>query len=191
MNCCRQARARFLASSFLCILIWILTPALSPSCWAKEFLTEKEIEAIQRNRSVKERVPIYLAAAELRLKAAEDRLVGREPAEGDPLEFFTPEDMIEGYDSIIKSVMTNLDEAFRDQRRTRPSIHGVLKQLKRSMERSAAQLEILKRIAEEKGKEELWTLANNAIELTQGALEGANYGLTQEPEPAKPAKKEK
>lgn len=185
MNYCRQVHTRFLAYPLLGILTWTLASAFPPSCQAREFLTEKEIESIQRNPSAEKRVPIYLAAAELRLKAAEDRLVGKEPAEGDPLEFFTAEDMIEGYCGIIRSVMINLDEAFRDQRRSRPNIHGALKQLKKTMEHSAAQLEILKKIAEEKGKEELWSIMNNAIELTQGAREGAEYGLTQEPEPAK------
>ena len=77
---------------------------------AKEFLTSKEIDRIQDAQSIDARVKIYLEAAELRLKTAEDRLVGKEPAEGDPLEFFTPEELIDSYFRIIKSVMMNLDE---------------------------------------------------------------------------------
>ena len=40
-------------------------------------------------------------------------------------------------------------------------------------------VEILKRLAEEKQKEELWRLVNKAIEMTQGAREGAEYVLSQ------------
>ncbi len=149
----------------------------------KEFLTSKEIEAIQDNYEVEARVKIYLNAASLRLKSAEERLVGKEPEPGDPLEFFTPEDMVDAYYRIIKSVMSNLDEAAQKPRADRGAIGKALKNLKSSTEKAAEQLQILKKIAEEKRKEELWNLVNNAIEITEGAHDGAEDGLKKMPAP--------
>ena len=56
--------------------------------------------------------------------------------------------------------------------------------LKKTTENAVKQLEILKRIAEEKKKEELWNLVNQAIDITKGALDGAESGLTRLPPPA-------
>jgi len=172
-------------------LIFLLSLLTAASVSAKEFLTEKEIASIQDTQAVDARVKIYLDAAALRLKSAEDRLVGKEPAEADPLEFFTPEDMLDGYFRIIKSVMMNLDAAAEKAGPNRTLLGKALKTLKSSTEKNAEQLQILKKIAEEKRKEELWNLVNNAIGITNGALEGAEYGLTKHPAPPEKEKKKK
>ena len=173
---------------FIAPIAIILATAFLP---AKEFLTSKEIEKIQDAQSIDARVKIYLEAAEFRLKTAEDRLMGKEPAEGDPLEFFSPEEMIDGYFRIIKSVMMNLDEVAEKGGPNRTLLGGALKMLKSSMEKSSAQLLVLKKIAEEKRKEEFWNGVNNAIDITNGAQEGAKYGLTKHPAPDEKGKKKK
>jgi hypothetical protein len=168
------------------------TVVISLAVAAKEFLTDKEIEKIQDNPEIDLRVKIYLDAAALRLKTAEARLAGQEAEPGDPLEFFTPEDMLDGYFRILKSVMANLDDAAVHKpvlaRKEAPSldpqdwqkrIGKALKNLRSSTEHAAGELQILKKLAEEKKKEELWTLVNNAIEITSGAHEGAEYGLSK------------
>jgi len=64
-----------------------------------------------------------------------------------------------------------------------------MKALKGATESAAKELEILKKIAEEKQKEELWDLVNKAIDITNGAHEGAELGLSKEPpEPDKKSK---
>ncbi len=181
------------ASLFL--LFNITTVVIASAVPAKEFLTDKEIEKIQDNREIDLRVKIYLDAAALRLKTAEERLVGKETEPGDPLEFFTPEDMLDSYFRIIKSVMANLDDAATHKpmlaRKEAPSadpqdwqkrIGKALKNLRSSTEHAADELQILKKLAEEKKKEELWNLVNNAIEITSGAHEGAVYGLSKQPD---------
>jgi hypothetical protein len=155
----------------------------------KEFLTDKEIAKIQDAQEIDERIKIYLAAATLRLKTAEERLTGTEPEPGDPLEFFTPEDLVDGYYRIIRSVMYNLDEASQKPKTDREKFGKALKSLKGATESAGKELDILKKIAEEKQKEELWKLVNNAIDITNGAHEGAEYGLSKQAAP--PEKKKK
>src|SRR5436309_2034687 len=95
------------------LLIASLCATAIPSVPAKEFLTEKEIIRIQEATDVEKRVKIYLEAAALRLKTVEDRLYGRESKPGDPLEFFSIEEMLEGYYRTLRSNMFNVDEAFQ------------------------------------------------------------------------------
>jgi hypothetical protein len=185
------------------LLLLISMVVIASAVPAKEFLTDREIEKIQDNREIDVRVKIYLDAAALRLKSAEDRLVGKEPDAGDPLEFFTPEDMLDGYFRIIKSVMTNLDDAAshkpmlfngksdssEDPKDWQKRIGKALKNLQISTESAATQLQILKKLAEEKKKEELWNLLNNAIEITSGAREGAEFGLSKYPAPSEKGSK--
>ena len=144
---------------------------------AREFLTDQEIKKIQEAQEIDRRVRIYMEAAEFRLKTAQERLSGVESAEGDPLEFFTPEEMLDGYYRILRSVMLNLDDAYQKPLADLSRIKGALKSLRKATDKAGKQLEILKRIAEEKRKEELWNLVNKAIDITEGAHEGAAYGL--------------
>jgi hypothetical protein len=166
-------------------LVWIFGLLIASAYSEKEFLTDKEIEAIQINQEIHLRVKLYLEFAESRLKAAEDRLNGIEKAEGDPLEFFTPEEMLDGYYRILRSVMMNLDDVYQStDPRERPKVRRALKTLKSSTEKALGQLDILKRIAEEKKMEELWNLVNKAIDVTNGAHEGAELGISKDPDPA-------
>jgi len=186
---------RNLAKTFLFFTICIFLAA--PAGAAKEFLTGKEIEKIQDTYEIDARVRIYMEAAALRLKTAEERLTGKESAPGDPLEFFTPEDMLDSYYRILKSVMTNIDDAARNPKRDngitidgrvmvndKQRIGKALKQLKSETEKDLEELLILKKIAEEKKNEHLWDLINEAVEITNGAHEGAGYGLSKQPSPA-------
>jgi len=174
---------------FIAALIGAVILANITSAPAKEFLTEKEIDSIQDAQAIDLRVRIYMEAAELRLKAAEERLSGKESSPGDPLEFFTPEDMVDGYYRILQSVMTSVDAAFQKARGDRQKVREALKSLKASTERAGKQLEVLKRLAEEKKKEELWNLVNQAMDITRGAHEGAEEGLSRPMEP--PSQKSK
>ncbi len=182
------------------LLFCISLPFAAPAGIAKEFLTSKEIEKIQDAYEIDARVRIYMEAAALRLKTAEERLTGKESVPGDPLEFFTPEDMLDGYYRILKSVMVNLDDAVQNPgrnsgvringeiaRNDRQRIGKTLKLLKSETEKDIDELLILKKVAEEKNKEQLSNLVNEAIDITNGAHEGAEYGLSKQPAP--PSKK--
>jgi hypothetical protein len=172
----------------LCAAAWIILTAGTPAqaaTAAKEYLTPKEIEQIQDAQEIEKRIKIYLEAAALRLKAAEDRLYGKESAPGDPLEFFSAEEMIDGYYQIVRSVMLNLDGAFQKPSGDKEKFGVALKNLKDSMEKAEKSLAILKKMAEEKRREELWNLINKAIDVTGGAHEGAEMGLSKQPAPPK------
>jgi hypothetical protein len=156
-------------------------PFLSGVGLGKEFLTAREIERVQDAQEIHERVQVYLDAAEMRLKKAQERLQGKESEEPDPYEFFSVEDMLDGYYRIYRSLMINLDAAFQKRGRDTEKIRSALKNLKKSSEKTARELEVLKKMAEDNLKEELWNLVNQAIDITEGAREGAESGLARLP----------
>ena len=163
---------------FFLIVVTTCTICGAPAYAAKEFLTEAEITSIRKAQVIDERVHAYMRAAALRLQTAKERLVGKESKEGDPLEFFTPEEMLDGYNRILQSVMTNLDEAFRSGRNQQITLDA-LTILQLSAKSALEQLKTIKKLAEKKEKEKLWDLVNEAIELTDGAYKGAEEGLTR------------
>ena len=183
-------KSKFLAQILSALICVCILPA--PRIPAKELLTAKEIERLQASQRIDVRVKIYLEFAESRLKAAEERLNGKESEEGDPFEYFTPEDMIEGYDRILNSVMLTLDDSFQKSDPLEKSrVQRALKLLKGAAERGAKQLEVLKKIAEEKKKEGLWDLVNQAIESVGIARQGAEEGISKEPDPEEEKPKRK
>jgi len=148
---------------------------------AKEFLTPKEIEKIQEAQELDKRVKLYLDAATLRLKTVEERFRGQESNPGDPLEFFSIEEMLEGYCRIVRSVMFNVDDSFQNPASDREKLSKALKNLKDTTEKASKDLQVLKRLAEEKKNEEAWNLVSRGIEITGGAREGAETGLARFP----------
>jgi hypothetical protein len=148
---------------------------------AGEFLTEEEIELIQINQKVDSRIKLYLKAAALRLKSTEARLRGKETEPGDPLEYFTPEDMLDGYYRILNSVMFNLDDAYQNVNRENNRLKKALKALQKSTKESLSELEFLEKLAKEQNKSELLRLIRRAIEITNGAHEGAADALSEKP----------
>lgn len=173
------------------VLLWCAAQVPASASPDKDFLTDAEITVIQDNQEIHLRVKFYLQFAELRLKTAEDKLNGIEPAAGDPFELLTPEEMLNAYYRILRSVMINLDDTYsHGNNRNMPKIRQALKTLKSSSEKALVQLNILKRIAEEKKKEELWDLVNQAIDVTEAAREGAEAALAKDPDtPAKQKKR--
>jgi hypothetical protein len=147
----------------------------------KEYLTAKEIEKIQDNQEIDKRVRIYLDAAALRLKTAEQRLNGKESEPGDPLEFFSVPEMLDGYFQIMRSVMLNMDGASQNPGVDKGKIEKALRSLKESTERSSKDLAALKKIAEDKKLEDVWNLVNQAIDITNGAHEGSTDALAKTP----------
>ncbi len=174
----QRIRLAVLACGISCIGVQLLP--------AKEFLTPKEIETIQEARELDKRVKLYLDAAALRLKTVEERFRGQESNPGDPLEFFGIEEMLEGYCRILRSVMFNVDDAFQNPASDRDKLSKALKNLKDTTEKASKDLQILKRLAEEKKNEEAWNLVGRGIEITGGAREGAETGLARFPGKSKP-----
>ena len=169
---CRWAHLIFVAS--LCVTGVRAAPQ-------KEFLTPKEIEKIQDAQEIDKRVKIYMEAAELRLNSAQERLNGKESEEGDPLEFYTVEDMLDGYYRILRSVMLNIDDASQKPGNDPAKVTKALRSLKDTTERAIKQLDALKKTAEDKKLEKVWNLTNQAIDINKGAREGATMALAGKP----------
>ena len=148
---------------------------------AKEFLTEEEIEKIQNTQELVGRVRIYLDAAALRLKTVEDRLSGIEPQIGDPMELYSPEDLVDGYYRILRTVLIIVDDAFQKPGSSRDKAGKALKNLKQSTEKALPRLEMLGKAAEEKQQKALLNSINKAIDITDSAHEGAIEGLSELP----------
>jgi hypothetical protein len=155
----------------------LLLLCLPRTAAAKEFLTDEEISKIQDAQEIDRRVKVYLDAAELRLKTADDRLNGQESKPGDALEFFSVEEMIDGYCQILDSVMSNLDGAYRNSKTERRQLEKALKNLRGATEKAQKELELLQKLAEEKQKEDLWKLTGKALEITEAAHEGAEQAI--------------
>ena len=170
-------RLRIHCKSFFILLI--AYNGVVSSCSAKEFLTEKEIDLIRFAQAVESRVKIYMEAAELRLKTAENRLAGKESEEGDPMEFLSPEDMLDGYSQIIKSVILNVDDAIENPGRRQHNIGKALNIVKSETERSLKELLLLKGLAEAKKKEALLDRIDEAISITDEAHESAREWLAR------------
>ena len=184
-------RNLFLRHAGCLLASWFALCLAAAAAPPKEFLTEKEIEKIQNNPEIHRRVKLYMEYAALRLKTAEDRLSGTESEPGDPLEFFAPEDMVDGYRRILESVMINLEDAYeKADPYEKEKVRSALKSLKSTMETALPRLEILRKIAEEKDRESLWDLATEALEISRAALEGAESGISGlEEEPGRDDKK--
>jgi len=162
----------------LCSLLFILIVS-GTDADARDFLTDKEIELIQDAQAVDNRTRIYMEAAALRLKTVQDRLNGKESAPGDPMEFFSVEDMLDDYCRIFRSVILIADDAFQNRRRKEnANISKALKTLKSESAKRMKELEALKPIAEEKQGKEFIKRVNQAIEITEEAFEGAQEGLS-------------
>jgi hypothetical protein len=173
------------------LLLGVLPAGAQGRPRSKEYLTEDEITKIQDAQEIDLRTKLYMQAAALRLKVAEARLNGKESAPDDPMEFFSAEDMLDGYYQIVRSVMTNLDDAYQKPGGDRAKIVKALKNLKESTERAIGDLEIIKAIAEEKKLEDAWNLTNQALDIARGAHEGAELGLAGQPPDEKEKTKKK
>jgi hypothetical protein len=147
-------------------------------------LSEKEIALVQENKAIDLQVKIYMEAAGQRIRTAQQRLGGKEPEEGEPFELYSPVDLIDSYCQILKIVMSHLDEIYKSPR-ARDSLGGALKALKKGTEANSKELAILKRYAEDQKNEQLWNALNRAIEMTDDAHSGAEYGLSNQSSPEK------
>lgn len=168
----------------------LVAAAASPAPAAeKEYLTPSEIEKIQDTHEIDRRVKLLLDAGALRLHTSQERLTGKEAEPGDPLELFSVEDLLDGYYRIIRSVMFTLDDEAQKPAPDKARFSKGLKNLKDAAEHSLKELAILKQMVEDKKLEQPWNLVNRGIEITNGALEGANDALAKEPKTEPPRKK--
>ncbi|NWG12959.1 MAG: hypothetical protein HXY20_05425 [Acidobacteria bacterium] len=173
------------------LLICVSTAVAARTAASREYLTPEEITRIQEAQEIDQRTKLYLEYAALRLKVAEQRLWGKESLPGDPMEFFSVQDMLEGYYQILRSVMITLDDAYQKPHIERERVIKALKSLRESTRKALEDLEVLKKVAEEKKLEDVWNLTMQALDITRGACEGAELDLAGQPEDKSQKRKKK
>jgi hypothetical protein len=152
--------------------------SMSQSGYARDFLTDKEIELIQDTQSIATRTHIYMEAAALRLKTAQDKLSSKEYEAGDPMELLTPEDVIDDYRKILRSVQLNVQYAFEaPKRKGNESAEKALQTLKEEMEKALKELDVLWKMAEEKHRETLSDRISEVTETSNDLLDDAKEKL--------------
>ena len=160
------------------IFAFMLFIALSGAL-ARDFLTEQETKRLQNTQDIDKRTGIYMTAASLRLGAALDRFEGKESEPGDAMEFFSQEDMLDDYYKISEHVMLIVDDAFESQRRRENiNIKKALNTLQSESRDNLKKLTALRKLSEEKRREELWDRIDRAIDITVGLMDGAKEGLS-------------
>jgi hypothetical protein len=166
------------AGRFCNYLMALLIFAMLPGAFARDFLTEQEIKRMQNTQDIDRRTNIYMDAALLRLRTAQDRFDGKESVPGDEMEFFSQEDMLDDYYRIIDRVMLIVGDAFESpRRRENINIKKALNTLKSESSDNLKKLAELMKLAGEKQKEGLRNRVNRAIDITGGLLDGAEEGL--------------
>ncbi|HSW40384.1 MAG TPA: hypothetical protein VLL97_12925 [Acidobacteriota bacterium] len=166
------------AAPLAAVVIACFLPAAAYSS-GKEFLTPAEIEKIQKSQTIDARITAYTDAAMLRLSSVEERLSGIESEYGDPFEFFSNEDMLDGYFRILTSIMHNLEAAFENPRQEPARVRRALNTLRDAAQKAEKELAELKRRAERDSNEALIVYLNRATDITRGAHEGAEEGLSR------------
>jgi hypothetical protein len=152
---------------FFLLISFLFLSALSPEGRARDFLTDKEIDLLQNTQSVANRTRIYMDAAALRLKTVKDKLSNKEYEAGDPMELLMPEEVLDDYCKILRSVHLITGYAIEaPDRRGNESVEKALTILKAETTIALKELDILLRMAEEKQRNLLSGSINDAIDVT-------------------------
>jgi len=144
---------------------------------AREFLLGKEIEQIREAQELDKRTQLYVKFAALRLATFKDRSKGIESKPGDPLEFYSPADLIYGYTRCLKAVQDNVDESVNYKRVEARVLAKALTTLKDFAAKSLPELEEASKYAVDRKNEELYRKVETAFEVTRAAIEGSVEGL--------------
>lgn len=169
----RRARAgnRYWVLGILVVLL------LSLSGLSREFLSEKEIDQIREAQELDRRTELYLKFAALRLAAFKSRMAGFESKEGDPMEFYSPADMIYGFGQCLRAVEDTIDDALTSKRVEAKPLVKALNLLKDYATQSLPELDKATQLAVNKKDEALYKSVQKAIEITKAAVEGSTEGL--------------
>jgi hypothetical protein len=163
---------------FFVLLSLLFMLSFSPAGHAKDFLTDKEIERLQETQSVANRTRIYMDAAALRLKTVKDKLSNKEYEAGDPMELLMPDEVIDAYCKILRSVHLIVGYAIEaPNRRGNESAEKALKTLKAETTIELKELDVLRRMTEEKHLNPLLDSINDAIDITNDIIDDANEKL--------------
>jgi hypothetical protein len=122
---------------------------------------------------------VFLKIATARLDEIDRRREGREwdEEEPNPLEFYTYEDLLHGYDRAINGIMTNIDEKARTNAAKEKDIRKALKNLKENIDKFIPRLQALEDLVREQKDLAFYKQYREALRSSDIARKGALYGL--------------
>ncbi|MFQ5740356.1 MAG: hypothetical protein ACE5JX_15215 [Acidobacteriota bacterium] len=144
--------------------------------------TQAEYEKIQLAQKLSNRVKVFLKIAESRLREISTRIRDhqekeQDPKESNPLEFFTPAQMVHAYSKAIDGVMVNIDDRAKRKTESKKEIHKSLKQLNKRILKFIPQLEAFQEFALQTRDEELYREVQKAMKTSDIARKGSQLGL--------------
>ena len=141
--------------------------------------TDTEYDKVQDAQKLKDRVKIFMEIAESRLVEIERRREGIE-WKGDkenPLEFYTPAQMVHAYDRSISGTMIFIDEKATRRLEKEKEIKKALTVLNKKMQEFIPRLEPIRQQAIDAKDEELFIEIRSAMTNSEKALKGSQLGL--------------
>lgn len=147
--------------------------------WDIDKFTEEEYQKVQYAQELPKRVEVFLKIATARLDEIDRRREGREwdEEEPNPLEFYTYEDLLHGYDRAINGIMTNIDEKARTNAAKEKDIREALKNLKEKIDKFIPRLQALEDLVREQKDLAFYKQYREALRSSDIARKGALYGL--------------
>ena len=141
--------------------------------------TDREYEKIQLAQELPKRVDAFLEIARHRMRELRRRLEKKEwkDKKPNPLEFFTPAQLVHAYWRALEGVMVNIDEKARYHSAPEKEIRKTLKKLNSSVLDFMPQLEPIQQWAKRTGDEELIREVLQAEKTTEIARKGSQLGL--------------
>jgi hypothetical protein len=141
--------------------------------------TNVETQKLRDNQDLGHRVGILLTIAETRLAEIGRRMKKQEwtEKEPNPLEFYTPEQMIHAYERAVDAVMINIDEKAKYKLAPPKEIRKALEKLSEKITAFEPQLAPVKELAVQTKDEILYREVLRAEKTTGIARKGALYGL--------------
>lgn len=157
-----------------------VAPHAALQLWALDRFTEAEYTKIQDAQELRKRVDAFLEIAEARMNEIERRLAGKEwedEKKENPLEFFTYEDLLFGYTRALDGTMKNIDEHANYRRSSDKDIRKALEALNKKVENFTPRLKAMEEMVMSSRDEALYRQYQEALESTDIARKGTQYGL--------------
>ncbi len=169
-----HARHRPAAFLTLAFLLGILTATRT---LAQDWLTPLELEQFRETEGGDKRIAFYLKVIKLRIESASQRLAGKSSKPGDPLEFFSINDMANSCFQALRASMVEIQDQISYRHLRGPELVGGLKALKAAAKSLQPFFQNMQKVAIEKKDETLYKMAKDGLEYCDSALRGVETAL--------------
>ncbi len=141
--------------------------------------TDAEYEKLRDAQEIRNRVKVFLEIAESRLDELDRRREEREwdKEEDNPLEFFTPGQLLRAYNRAVVGTMVNIDERAKYKTSPEKDIRKALEAVNKKASEFIPRLESVRQYAIDRKDEELFLEWREAKKQSDIALKGSQFGL--------------